>query len=269
MDYLQATKAIEDGIESINSVSWASKLTFKCAVVSGTSVYRELQPSDYEMRDLFEYTHDKYYNWKIYFDISTYPFAPGGWQVELNKNTTKQLHTDIMIAAMADGNCKLVSNGSNSSTKSLCCQRFRTFQKREDKENANYRSHTLSYNRENQRKNGKTLSRKTASLYPTANETKCPAKLVFGIDDYGVFLKGGCGTSFHLGHQPCNNEYVTCSNRLQPPVAAAFAKAAATCNVRPGQTAKLIYEATGVKLTRRQVAHHQGISQRACRYYSL
>jgi hypothetical protein len=254
----QLNQAIDVCLCRAKQQQWSSRANFRCAVVDETGIL----VGQFEQRDLFQFTAEKYYNWKIVFDPLQYPVLPGGWAIKHNKEVTKKLQTDVMKAALEEGGCKLVSNGMASKTWNLHCHRFRTLKDHQPSQKPGVlRTYSLSHDRNNQRKNGKSMEKKTYTDYPTLEEATCPVKLVLSIDNSCLFLKGGCGNAAHKGHEPINAEYATTSSRFVPPEVIAFAKQCAEAKMRPGKTGKLIELEHGIKLTRRQVAQHQGLSK--------
>jgi MULE transposase domain len=224
--------------------------------------------------DLFEEVRNVLFtNIIIRFDPGIYPIN-GGW----DKNSGGQkLLTALCAASQKSGGCDLKCNGGKkkgSNKKSIFCPMHRQYNSLSLARKAvnagkpqpigPVRSTTYHCDRTNTRgKLGQSMKKRTATNRPLSAEGTCKVHLILDYDHQTFFLKCGIGQGTHMNHMPMNAAEMTIRAKFIDEEMINYQKELAIANIQPGKTAAAFNTRFGIRLTRRQVAYHQGFAKLA------
>jgi len=217
---------------------------------------------DFIPLDLFHYTDPTWKGYHVRFDTHEFPVVPGG--LTSNKEGRKKLVKHLSTISHLRGSCQLISNGGGKSRYHyLCCSRSKKYQSFSNlKVDGPFRNSTMECDRNNSRgSKGNSQPKRSTTGRPIAHDQTCKAKICIDVDDFSFFMVCGIGDSTHNGHPPLSPHLMATPSRLVPDSAHTLQCMAANANIRPGQTASLVLSKYGLRLTRRQVAKTQSISQ--------
>ena len=182
---------IDDSLKKLKE-SWMGKIIFPMALV------RSSQPSKTELSNIqdvniIHYIHEYSIYSRMYFCPKKYPPPE-------NKGSIKPLKLDLEKAAFIHGSPIYSDGGRGKNQRTFRCNCMKK-RKKKEKEflEKNYRDSSLIGDCNNDRENGRSLSRKT---YSAESDWHCPFKFTVRWDSYGYFIKlyprEGC--AYHSGH---------------------------------------------------------------------
>ena len=112
----------------------------------------------------------------------------------------------LMMQSRSSCGCEVILDGSNNGKKHekrVRCYYGKQYVNRKncDSENENsYRDDCIINLRQNNRANGKKLSRRSTSKRPDVSDIKCKVYFIIGFDETSYYIKCGYGNNLHEGH---------------------------------------------------------------------
>jgi hypothetical protein len=267
---------IDNEIEAYRQRAWPAVLRFsglRCSQID--DVPAEGDCGYHDDVDLFEDVRSLLFtkNIIIRFDPKIYP-VNGGWK----KNSGGQrLLTALCGASQLSGGCELKCNGGTkkgSNRKTIFCPKHRLYDSLSIARKAvkagkpqpigPVRSTTYHCDKTNTRgKLGKSMKKRTATSRPLSAEETCKVHLILDYDDKTYFMKCGIGQGTHTKHVPMTVAEMAIRAKFIDEEMQNYQKELAISNIQPGKTAAAVNTRFGIRLTRRQVAYHQGFSKLA------
>lgn len=209
----------------------------------------------------------------IRFDPGTYPID-GGWD---KRSGGQKLITALCIASQKSGGCDLKCNGGTRKggrKKCIYCPKHRQYDSLSIARKAvkagtpqpvgPVRSTTYHCDRTNTRgKFGKSMKRRTVTNRPLFADKTCKVHLILEYDCETYFFRCGVGQGTHTNHMRMDAAEMSIRSKFSDEKMVDYQKELAIANIQPGKTAAAVNAKFGIRLTRRQVAYHQGFAKLA------
>jgi hypothetical protein len=268
---------IDNEIEAFRQRAWPAVLPFRGLRCSQVDDISAQGGCDYDDEyDLFDDVRNLLFtkNVIIRFDPNIYP-VNGGW--DKNSAGGQRLLTALCAASQQSGGCELKCNGGTkkgSNRKTIFCPKHRQYDSLSIVRKAvkagkpqpigPVRSTTYHCDKMNTRgKMGKSMKKRTATSRPLTAEETCKVHLILDYDDKTYFMKCGIGQGTHTKHVPMTAVEMAIRAKFIDDEMINYQKELAIANIQPGKTAAAFSTRFGIRLTRRQVAYHQGFSKLA------
>ena len=223
--------------------------------------------------DLFEGVRNSFFKnmMIIRFDPIVYPVSNGGWR---KKSSGEKLISALCIASQKYGGCDLVCNGTEANKKRIYCPHHRVYDNSKNARQAAkngraqplgpIRANTYHCDRKNSRgKLGQSMKKRTVTSLPLSGEGTCKVRMILEHDHHTYFLRCGDGHGTHSNHTQMDAAEITTRSKFINESMMDYQKELAVANIGAGQTAAAVNTRFDIRLTRRQVAYHQGFAKLA------
>jgi hypothetical protein len=243
--------AVESAVSDTHS--WDAQLFFK---LSAGVLLADKSPNTFGLplkeQDLFDVgSNPGVKGIKFYFDPTEFPFDG---DFSTSAATWPNLARRLSRSAAENG-YKLSQQGrqSRSHDKQLWCSRGVKAAPATSKSHgpSDYRPSFLkSDRRAGSRPDGRDPPRRRSSARPTCVAELCGARLFFGVDHAGFFLRGGAGVKAHTHHPKRHTDVVPVSSRMLSSSEKANIQTCVKAGLTPSRASEILRVSSNVLLSR-------------------